>query len=105
MCRSPDVYDGSTYLVTDGDENIAAHESVVVSPRKLSGLNCFRWVNTVIGNTKNSIWGAHHSFKIARYARQYLAEIQYQFNRRFQLEDWVPRLLYACAQHSPRNLF
>jgi hypothetical protein len=34
-------------------------------------------VNTVIDNTKNSIQGAYHSFKVAKYARQYLAEIQY----------------------------
>ncbi len=76
----------------------------MVSPGKSSELNCFRWVNTVIGNTKNSIRGAYHGFKVTKYARRYLAEIQYRFNRRFQPEELVPRLLYACAQSGPRNL-
>jgi hypothetical protein len=110
-CWAGKALHGSMHLVTDGysslkaaGENITTHESVVVSLRKPSDLNCFRWVNTAIGNTKNSIRGAYHSLKVAKYARQYLAEIQYRFNRRFQLEDLVPRLLYACAQNRPRNL-
>jgi len=102
---------GSTHLITDGYSSLtvagkilASHDAVVVNPGKSSDLDCFRWVNTVIGNTKNSIRGTYHGFKVARYARRYLAEVQYRFNRRFQLEDLVPRLLYACAQNEPRNL-
>ena len=100
----------STHLITEGYSSLPAasgtitqHDVVVVSPGKSSELDCFRWVNTVIGNTKNSIRGTYHGFKVARYARRYLAEVQYRFNRRFQLEDLVPRLLYACAQNEPRN--
>jgi ribosomal protein L37AE/L43A len=99
------------HLVTDGCSSltavvseIAEHEAVIVSPKKSSDFDCFRWVNVVIGNTKNSIRGTYHSFNVSKYARRYLAEIQYRFNRRFALKDWVPRLLYACAQNAPRNL-
>jgi ribosomal protein L37AE/L43A len=103
--------DGEVHLVTDGYSSlvaaiseIAEHEPVVVSPKKSGDFDCFRWVNVVIGNTKNSIRGAYHSFNVSKYARRYLAEIQYRFNRRFALEDLVPRLLYACAQNAPRGL-
>lgn len=110
-CWAEKALHSSAHLITDGysslsaaGENIARHDAIVISPGKSSELDCFRWVNTVIGNTKNSIRGTYHGFKVAKYSRRYLAEVQYRFNRRFQLEDLVPRLLYACAQNGPRNL-
>ncbi len=50
--------------------------------------------------------GAYHGFKVSKYARSYLAEAQYRFNRQFNLEVLVlvPRLLYACVQNDSRNL-
>ena len=99
------------HLLTDGYTSlpaaaavIANHDAVVVSPGKSSELVCFRWVNTVISNAKTSMKGAYHGFKVSKYARSYLAEAQYRFNRRFDLEVLVPRLLYACVQNEPRNL-
>jgi hypothetical protein len=83
---------------------IANHEPVVVSPGKSSELPCFRWLNTLIGNTRTAMMGAYHGFKVSKYARSYLAESQYRFNRRFNLEMLVPRLLYACVQNDPRGL-
>ena len=98
-------------LVTDGYPSLSAvvpvianHEPVVVSPGKSSELPCFGWVNTLIGNTKTAMMGAYHGFKVSKYARLYLAESQYRFNRRFNLEALVPRLLYACVQNEPRGL-
>jgi ribosomal protein L37AE/L43A len=99
------------HLVTDGYSSLSAvtptirrHQAIVVSPLKSSELNFFRWVNTVIGNLKTSMKGAYHGFKVSKYIRSYLAEAQYRFNRRFNLEPLVTRLLYACAQNVPRNL-
>jgi transposase-like protein len=99
------------HLVTDGYSSlpaaasvIANHEPVVVRPGKSSELDCFRWVNTVISNTKTAMKGTYHGFKVSKYARSYLAETQYRFNRRFSLETLVPRLLYACVQNDPRDL-
>jgi len=100
-----------TQLVTDGysslrvaAKEIGQHERVVVSPGKSSDLACFRWINTVISNTKNSMRGAYHGFKVSKYIHRYLAESQYRFNRRFELDKLVPRLLYACAHTGPRNV-
>ena len=100
-----------SHLVTDGYSSLPAatseietHTPVVVSPGQSSDHDCFRWVNTVISNTKTAMTGTYHGFKVSKYARVYLAEAQYRFNRRFDLEALVPRLLYACAQNAPRDL-
>ena len=44
-----------------------------------------------------------HGFKFHKYAKRYLGEVQYRFNRRFNLSSMVQRLLYACVQTPPRN--
>jgi hypothetical protein len=102
------LFKGS-FLITDGYSSLSAsdevveHYPVVVSPKKSSDFVCFKWINTIIGNTKTSMKGAYHGFKVTKYARSYLAEAQYRFNRRFDLEVIVPRLIIACAHNSPRN--
>jgi len=83
-------------------ELVDAHERVVVGTRKSSDLECFHWVNTLLGNIKSSIQGTYHGFKFDKYAARYLAELQYRFNRRFDLPRMVPRLLRACALTGPR---
>jgi hypothetical protein len=41
-----------------------------------------RWVNVVLSNVKRALDGVCHSVKQRRYARRYLAEAAYRFNRR-----------------------
>ena len=60
-----------------------------------------RWVNVLLGNLKRAISGRYHSIKQAKYARRYLAEAAYRFNRRFRLRDMLPRLLRAMAVCKP----
>jgi hypothetical protein len=45
----------------------------------------FRCVNTVLGKLKTAISGTYPAFNFAKYADRYLAEVQYRFNRRFDL--------------------
>lgn len=54
----------------------------------------FKWVNTVLGNLKNSLRGTYHGVR-KKHIPRYLAEFQYRFNRRYELEKLVPRL--ACV--------
>lgn len=81
---------------------VESHERVVVGTRKSSDLECFHWVNTLLGNIKSSIQGTYHGFKFDKYAARYLAELQYRFNRRFDLPRMFPRLLRACVLTGPR---
>lgn len=60
-----------------------------------------RWVNVLLSNVKRSIGGAYHAFKQHKYARRYLGEAAYRFNRRFRLPELVPRLLRAMVLCSP----
>lgn len=57
----------------------------------------FRNVNTVLANLKTAICGTYHAFKFAKYADRHLAEVQYRFNRRFDLSVILRRLLRAAT--------
>lgn len=60
-----------------------------------------RWVNIMLGNLKNALTGRYHAFKFAKYATRYLADFQYRFNRRYNLQSILPRLLRAAATTRP----
>lgn len=60
-----------------------------------------RWVNVVLGNVKRAISGTYHAVRQAKYARRYLAEAAYRFNRRFRLIDLLPRLAVAMMRCKP----
>ena len=106
--------DASVHLVTDGLSSLAAaaseiaeHTPIIVSPRKSSEFEEFRWVNTVISNLKTALSGTYHHIKSCKYAARYLAEFQYRFNHRFDLHALVTHLLDTCiATHpSPERCF
>jgi len=75
-----------------------AHTVVVTKGGRASTqVNGARWVNVVLSNVKRSIDGAYHSIRQAKYARRYLGEAAYRFNRRFKLPELLPRLLRAMV--------
>jgi hypothetical protein len=60
----------------------------------------FAWVNTIIGNVKKAINGTYHAIN-PKHLPRYLAEFCYRYNRRFQLEDMLPRLAYVAVRTPP----
>ena len=60
----------------------------------------FLWVNTVLGNLKNSLRGTYHAIS-SKHVPRYLAEFQYRFNRRFNLKDMVSRLSFIALRTPP----
>ncbi len=60
----------------------------------------FTWVNTMIGNVKNAITGTYHAIN-PKHLPRYLAEFCYRHNRRFQLEDMMPRFVYVAVRTAP----
>ncbi len=60
----------------------------------------FTWVNTMIGNVKNAITGTYHAIS-PKHLPRYLAEFCYRHNRRFQLEDMLPRFGYVAVRTPP----
>lgn len=78
-----------------------AHSFVVVGDRKPRDMPQFTWVNTVLGNLKTTINGAHKAFKFSKYASQYLGAFCYRFNRRFDLRHLVLELIGHGAMAGP----
>ena len=61
----------------------------------------FMGLNTVLGNLKTSLAGTYHSFGFAKYSHRYLAQVQYLFNRRFDLRAILRRLAHAACDTRP----
>ena len=61
----------------------------------------FLAVNTVLGNIKTSLAGTYHAFGFRKYAHRYLGQVQYLFNRRFDLRAVLGRLARAASQAGP----
>jgi len=77
------------------------HQAIVTGGGPTSvTLETFTWVNTMIGNVKKSIHGSYHAIS-EKHLPRYLAEFCYRFNRRFKLEDMIPRLGYAAVRTPP----
>ena len=82
----------------------AAHSSIVMnggSGRESAQHPAFLAVNTVLGNLKTAINGTYHAFNFRKYADRYLSEVQYRFNRRFDLGTILKRLVRAAATTAP----
>lgn len=60
-----------------------------------------RWVNVLLSNLKRAMDGVYHAIRYAKYARRYLAEAVYRFNRRFHLSQLPARLVRALMVCKP----
>ena len=61
----------------------------------------FKAVNTLLGNLKTAFSGTYHSFNFAKYAHRYLGEVQYRFNRRFDLSTILMCLIHDAVEAKP----
>jgi hypothetical protein len=61
-------------------------------------------VNTVLGNLKTAFAGTYHSFGFAKYSHRHLAQVQYLFNRRFDLRAILVRLVRAACSTAAHPL-
>ena len=64
------------------------------------GFSIFNWLNTVIGNVKNSIKGTYHGIN-HKHLPRYLGEFCFRFNRRFKLPVLLNSLIFYSAQTMP----
>jgi ribosomal protein L37AE/L43A len=81
---------------------IGAEHQVTITGKNSIRLPQFRAVNTLLGNLKSVLAGTYHAFDFVKYAHRYLAEAQYRFNRRFNLDSILVRLLRAASVTPPR---
>lgn len=96
----------STLVISDGLRCFKGVEAagcfhqreVVGKNRKSTSMECFRWVKTILGNMKNAITGTYHAFEFEKYAHRYLGEVQYRFNRRFDLQQMFKSFVFTTAR-------
>ena len=99
-----------TVVVSDGlncfpgvtDAGCFHHREIVGKNRKSTDMDCFKWINTILGNLKTAASGTFHAFNFEKYGYRYLGEAQYRFNRRFDLKTILPRFIVAAAQTGAR---
>lgn len=81
----------------------AVHDREITGGGKASVLNeKFKAVNTLIGNIKTALTGTYHAVKFAKYGYRYLAEVQFRFNRRYDMRAMLGCLLRALVA-TPRQ--
>jgi ribosomal protein L37AE/L43A/transposase-like protein len=79
-----------------------SHDRRIVGKGKSTKMDCFTWVNTILGNLKTAITGTYHAFNFEKYPHRYLGEYQYRFNHRFDLAAMLPRLMKAASRTGRR---
>ena len=102
LCASARVVSDGLWCLQSVTAAGASHERTVTGGGAGSvKLEQFRAVNTLLGNLKTAFSGTYHAFDFEKYGHRYLAEVQYRFNRRFDLSVILDRLLRASAGTSP----
>jgi len=93
-------------IFCDGLGGFHAFDDLGLSPvrmpsqpgRKAAQQPRMKWVNTVLGNIKRAIDGRYHSIRCQKYARRYLHEATWRFNRRDKMATIIFKLIDASAQ-------
>ena len=77
------------------------HSYIVVGNSKDENKSSpFNWVNTILGNLKTALSGTFHKLS-SKHLPRHLATFQYRFNRRYVLENMIPRLAYVAMRTTP----
>lgn len=97
------VSDGLGCFCSVSNADCQHQREIVGTGRKSTSMECFTWVNTILGNLKTAINGTYHAFDFEKYADRYLGEYQYRFNHRFDLAEMLTRLIKAAALSGRRT--
>jgi len=101
ICRGSNLRTDGLACFTEISNNGCTHEQLIVGnssdPIKTSP---FKWVNTVLGNLKNSLKGTFHKLHPEHLAR-HLSTFSYRFNRRFSLKDMPTRFMFVWLRTPP----
>jgi transposase-like protein len=68
--------------------------------KRAAGWSPFKGVNTTLGNVKAAITGTYRRVS-HEHAGRYLASYAWRFNRRFQLDTMLPRLVHSAVRTAP----
>jgi transposase-like protein len=101
LAPGSDVISDGLWCFKGVTEAACTHSAIVTGGgHKSTQLSCFKWVNTMLGNVKNSLLGTFHAIRV-KHTPRYLAEFEYRFNRRFDLPAMIDRLVYVALRTPP----
>lgn len=100
MAGSHVFSDGLACFVGVTESGCEHSPTVTGGGRQSAQHSCFKWVNTMLGNVKNSLLGTFHAIR-EKHVPRYLAEFEYRFNRRFDLPAMIERLLFVALRTPP----
>ncbi len=94
------VSDGLSCFSAIAEAGCDHHPMITGGGPRAVKLEAFKWVNTTLGNVKNSIRGTYHAIR-PQHTPRYLAQFAYRFNRRYRLEEMIPRLAWVALRTPP----
>jgi hypothetical protein len=74
------------------------HKAVATGDKHPNDLSHFRWIYTLLGNSKTSFSGSFHTCNFEKYARQYLGGNWFSFNRPLSLAEMTERIANASCR-------
>lgn len=95
----------NTQIYCDGLGGFYAFDQLGLAPQRMPSLKGrkaaqqprMKWVNTVLSNIKRAIDGRYHSIRCQKYARRYLHEATWRFNRRADMATLLNQALVAAV--------
>ena len=94
------VTDGLSCWTVAAEAGLAHTAMVTGGGKRAAGWSPFKWVNTTLGNVKAAITGTYRRVS-HEHAGRYLASYAWRFNRRFQLDTMLPRLVHSAVRTAP----
>jgi hypothetical protein len=94
------VTDGLSCWTAAAEAGLAHTAMATGSGKRAAQWSPFRWVNTTLGNVKAAITGTYRRVS-AEHAGRYLASFAWRYNRRFQLDSLIPRLVHSAVRTAP----
>jgi transposase-like protein len=94
------VTDGLGCWIVAAEAGLAHTAMVTGGGKRAAGWSPFKWVNTTLGNVKAAITGTYRRVS-PEHAGRYLASYAWRFNRRFQLDTMLPRLVHSAVRTAP----
>ena len=94
------VTDGLSCWTAAAEAGLEHRAMATGGGKRAAGWSPFRWVNTTLGNVKAAIAGTCRRIS-PEHAGRYLASYAWRYNRRFQLDSLIPRLVHSAVRTAP----
>ena len=95
------VTDGLSCWTATAEAGLEHRAMATGSGKRAATWSPFKWVNTTLGNVKAAITGTYRQIS-PKHAGRYLGSFAWRYDRRFQLDTVLPRLVHSAVRTTPR---